>query len=65
MAYNVEREVDYLRHKNGPIRGGAADGRPSLKKRHHVAETIMALSGTTNGHLATRASRPWRSAPAS
>ena len=54
ITYNVEREVDYLRHKNGAIRGGVADGRPSLKKDTHVAETIMALSGTTNGHLATQ-----------
>lgn len=54
VAYNVEREVDYLRHKNGAIRGGVADGRPSLKRDTYVAETIMALSGTTNGHLATQ-----------
>ena len=31
-----------------------ADGRPSLKKDTHVAETIMALSGTTNGSTATQ-----------
>lgn len=54
VAYNVEREVDYLLHKNGAVRGGVADGRPSLKDARHVAETIMALSGTTNGHLATQ-----------
>jgi nitrate reductase / nitrite oxidoreductase, alpha subunit len=54
VPYNVEREVEYLRHKNGPVRGGSASGRPSLKRATHVAETIMALSGTTNGHLATQ-----------
>lgn len=54
IAYNVEREVEYLLHKNGPVRGGAADGRPSLRDARHVAEAIMALSGTTNGHLATQ-----------
>jgi nitrate reductase / nitrite oxidoreductase, alpha subunit len=54
VPYEVKREVDYLRHKNGAIRGGMADGRPSLKRATHVAETIMALSGTTNGHLATQ-----------
>ncbi|HEX5428652.1 MAG TPA: nitrate reductase subunit alpha, partial [Pedococcus sp.] len=48
VPYNVEREVEYLRHKNGPVRGGSASGRPSLKRATHVAETIMALSGTTN-----------------
>ncbi|HET8767051.1 MAG TPA: molybdopterin dinucleotide binding domain-containing protein, partial [Pedococcus sp.] len=54
VAYDVKREVEYLRHKNGVVRGGAGDGRPSLKDARHVAETIMALSGTTNGHLATQ-----------
>jgi len=54
VKYDVTREVDYLRHQNGAIRGGKGDGRPSLKKDVHVAETIMALSGTTNGHLATQ-----------
>ncbi|MDR6864808.1 nitrate reductase subunit alpha [Phycicoccus sp. 3266] len=54
VAYDVKREVEYLRHKNGVVRGGAGDGRPSLVDARHVAETIMALSGTTNGHLATQ-----------
>jgi len=26
VTYDVKTAVDYLRHKNGPIRGGAADG---------------------------------------
>ena len=38
--------------KNGAVRGGVADGRPSLKRDVHVCEAILALSGTTNGHLA-------------
>ncbi len=54
ITYDVRREVEYLGHKNGLIRGGVADGRPSLKRDTMVAETIMALSGTTNGHLATQ-----------
>ncbi len=54
VTYDVKREVDYLLHKNGAVRGGAGDGRPSLKRATHVAEAIMALSGTTNGHLATQ-----------
>ncbi len=57
VSYDVTREVDYLRHKNGTIHGGAGDGRPSLVKDTSVAETIMALSGTTNGHLATQGFR--------
>ena len=36
------------------MRGGVADGRPSLARDVHVCETILALSGTTNGHLATQ-----------
>jgi nitrate reductase alpha subunit len=46
--------VDYLARKNGPTRGGAADGRPSLQRDVHVCESILALSGTTNGHLAVQ-----------
>lgn len=46
-------EVEYLRHKNGEVRGGAADGRPSLAKDTHACEAILALSGTTNGRVAT------------
>ena len=39
------------------VRGGVADGRPSLKRDVHVCEAILALSGTTNGHLATQGFR--------
>ncbi|HEX7353952.1 MAG TPA: nitrate reductase subunit alpha [Mycobacteriales bacterium] len=46
--------VDYLRRTNGRVRGGVADGRPSLARDVHVAEAILALSGTTNGKLAVR-----------
>ena len=54
VTYDVTKSVDYLLHKNGAIRGGAADGRPSLVKDVHACEAILALSGTTNGHLATQ-----------
>ncbi|HRK46259.1 MAG TPA: molybdopterin-dependent oxidoreductase, partial [Nocardioides sp.] len=54
VAYDVTASVDYLLHKNGAIRGGAANGRPSLKRDVHACEAILALSGTTNGHLATQ-----------
>jgi nitrate reductase / nitrite oxidoreductase, alpha subunit len=57
VTFDVEREVDYLRAKNGQVRGGAADGRPSLERDIHACETILALSGTTNGHLATQGFR--------
>ena len=41
--------MDYLRRANGVVRGGVADGRPSLARDVHLAEAILALSGTTNG----------------
>jgi nitrate reductase / nitrite oxidoreductase, alpha subunit len=49
--------VDYLRRANGTVRGGVADGRPSLERDVHLAEAILALSGTTNGQIALQA---WR-----
>jgi nitrate reductase / nitrite oxidoreductase, alpha subunit len=57
ITYDVSAEVDYLRQKNGAARGGVGDGRPSLRRPIAVAETIMAMSGTTNGHLATQGFR--------
>ncbi|MFE1248354.1 nitrate reductase subunit alpha [Streptomyces sp. NPDC058766] len=57
VTLTVDRELDYLRHKNGTVRGGAADGRPSIARDVHACEAILALSGTTNGHLATQGFR--------
>ncbi len=54
VTYDVTASVDYLLRKNGAVRGGAADGRPSLVRDIHACEAILALSGTTNGHLATQ-----------
>ena len=54
ITYDVTAEIDYLRAKNGEVRGGAADGRPSLSRDVHVCESILALSGTTNGRLAVQ-----------
>ncbi|ADB33197.1 nitrate reductase, alpha subunit [Kribbella flavida DSM 17836] len=53
VTFDVQDSVDYLRAKNGAVRGGPADGRPSLKRDVHACEAILALSGTTNGRLAT------------
>ncbi|HVB45234.1 MAG TPA: molybdopterin-dependent oxidoreductase, partial [Streptosporangiaceae bacterium] len=47
--------VDYLRRANGTVRRGVAAGRPSLARDVHLAEAILALSGTTNGHVAMQA----------
>ena len=49
LTYEVSRSVDYLRAKNG-----AVDGRPRLDTDIAMCETVLALSGTTNGHLATQ-----------
>ncbi len=57
VTFELGKQVDYLRHKNGAVRGGAGDGRPSLERDVHVCETILALSGTTNGALATQGFR--------
>jgi nitrate reductase alpha subunit len=57
VTYDVRAAVDYLRGKNGPVRGGIADGRPSLRRDVAACEAILALSGTTNGHLATQGFR--------
>ncbi|HSV38339.1 MAG TPA: nitrate reductase subunit alpha [Nocardioidaceae bacterium] len=54
VTFELSKQVDYLRAKNGAVRGGVADGRPSLKKDINVCEAILAMSGTTNGQLATQ-----------
>lgn len=48
----ADHEVAELKEKNGTIRGGVADGRPSIRRVEHACEAILALSGTTNGRLA-------------
>jgi len=57
ITFDLAKEVDYLGHKNGTVRGGPADGRPSLALASQVCEAILAMSGTTNGHLATQGFR--------
>ncbi|MEV8437504.1 nitrate reductase subunit alpha [Actinosynnema sp. NPDC051121] len=57
ITYRLDDEVEHLRRKNGAIRGGPADGRPSLVRDLHACEAILALSGTTNGRLATQGFR--------
>lgn len=57
ITYRLEAEVEYLAQKNGVIRGsynGVADGRPALTRDVHACEAILALSGTTNGRVATQ-----------
>jgi nitrate reductase alpha subunit len=52
ITWKVPEAVDYLRRANGTVRGGVADGRPALTRDIHMAEAILALSGTTNGEVA-------------
>ncbi|MGH4014693.1 MAG: nitrate reductase subunit alpha [Pseudonocardiaceae bacterium] len=57
VTVHPDAEVDYLRAANGAIISGRAAGRPSLAKDTHAAEAVLALSGTTNGRLATEGFR--------
>jgi nitrate reductase alpha subunit len=53
VTLHPDREIGYLKRVCGTVRGGLADGRPSLARADQACETILALSGTTNGHIAT------------
>jgi nitrate reductase alpha subunit len=52
--WTADEEIDELRAANGAIRGGVADGRPSIERVEHACEAILRLSGTTNGRLAVQ-----------
>ncbi len=52
ISWKPIEAVDWLRRQNGVVRGGPGDGQPSLARDIHVAEAILALSGTTNGEVA-------------
>ncbi len=52
VSWKPEAAVDLLGRTNGRVRGGVADGRPSLARDVHLAEAILALSGTTNAAVA-------------
>jgi nitrate reductase alpha subunit len=56
-SWVADEEVQELLLKNGAVRGGVAAGRPSLARVEHACEAILALSGTTNGRLATEGFR--------
>jgi nitrate reductase alpha subunit len=46
------KTVEYLKRVNGVVRGGVADGRPSLLRAEQACEAILALSGVSNGAVA-------------
>ncbi len=54
VTYEVGGEIERLRQVNGTVHEGVAAGRPSLATDVAMCETILALSGTTNGHLAAQ-----------
>jgi nitrate reductase alpha subunit len=54
ITYRVDEEIDLLRRVNGTVRAGVAAGRPSLARDIDMCETILALSGTSNGRLAAQ-----------
>ncbi|MGI8916228.1 MAG: molybdopterin-dependent oxidoreductase, partial [Chloroflexota bacterium] len=55
--WSLTEEVAYLRQQNGAVRGGVADGRPSLARAELACQAILALSGTTNGRIAVEGFR--------
>ncbi|MGH3797962.1 MAG: nitrate reductase subunit alpha [Pseudonocardiaceae bacterium] len=57
VTWVPDEEIDYLRRRNGIVRRGLATGRPSIARDNQFCEAILALSGTTNGRLATEAFR--------
>ncbi|WP_099040204.1 nitrate reductase subunit alpha [Mycobacterium neglectum] len=52
-----DREVGELAAKFGVMNTGVAAGRPAITTAERMAETILALSGTTNGRLAVEGFR--------
>src|SRR5699024_6051976 len=57
VSFTPDHEVEWLRRANGTVRGGVADGRPLLDTDVKACETILALSGTSNGRLAAQGFR--------
>ena len=53
VTVDVNPEIARLAAINGTVRGGVADGRPRLDTDIRACEAILALSGTTNGRVAT------------
>jgi nitrate reductase alpha subunit len=54
VAYDVRREMDILRQRNGVAQSGAGAGQPRVDTDVQLAEAILHLAGVSNGHLATQ-----------
>ncbi|OXM52937.1 nitrate reductase subunit alpha [Amycolatopsis alba] len=57
LTYDVGEEVNWLRAKNGVATTGAAQGQALIDTDIKAADAVLALSGTTNGRLATQGFR--------
>jgi nitrate reductase alpha subunit len=57
VSWKPAEEVAELGKRNGVVGEGIAAGRPRLQRDVEVCETILALSGTTNGRLAVESFR--------
>ena len=57
ISWKPDREVEDLAKLNGTVPDGPAAGRPRMARDVEVCETILALSGTTNGRLAVESFR--------
>jgi len=53
VPYDVTREVEILRKRNGVAGDGPGKGNPRLETDIHVADAILHFSATANGHLST------------
>jgi len=51
VSWTPDVEVAELGERHGRVRSGPAAGRPRMELAEQVCETILALSGTTNGRL--------------
>ncbi|MFN8108846.1 MAG: nitrate reductase subunit alpha [Thermoleophilia bacterium] len=54
VSWVPDDEVHELGVQHGLVREGVAAGRPRMERADQVCETILALSGTTNGRLAIK-----------
>ena len=54
LHLNPDEEIHTLRRHNGEVHSGVARGRPRMDTDIRMCDAILALSGTTNGRLATQ-----------
>ncbi len=54
VSWVPDDEVRELGERHGLVRSGAAKGRPRMERADQACETMLALSGTTNGRLAIK-----------